>query len=278
MLKRVVLKCIIGVSGILCAICGLMIWKEYTEQFAYKPPFYDKINLEEIVEKEMLTYADCEVISEQTGLHEDIIMDLVSANDTETIYRIQEMYFRTPCMTCKHNTEISWEERIAEEDRKYYEGRFVGLEEGDILITPNSHTYGFRNGHAAIVVDAEAGLTLEAVVLGEPVCIQSIRKWETLPTVIVLRLREASVEERKNIADYAKEQMEDVSYGFSQDILDYFWQDDIKNTHCAHMIWKCYKKYGYDLDSNGGIFVTPSDIAKSDMLEVRQVYGMSGAY
>lgn len=278
MRKRLIVKCCIGVIAILVVILILNIWREYTEQFAYKPPFYNKINLKEIIGKETLTYADCEVISEQTGLHEEIIMDLVSANDIEKIYQIQEMFFGSPEIICKHNTPISWEERIADSEKEFYYGKFVGLETGDILITPNSHTYGFRNGHAAIVVDAEEGQTLEAVVLGEPVCIQSIRKWETVPTVIVLRLRNVSAEERKEIAEYAVQQMDEVCYGFTQDMFDYFWNDDIKNTHCSHMVWKCFKDFGYDLDSNGGIFVTPKDIAESDLLEVRQVYGIGEAY
>ncbi len=274
MLKRIVWKCIIGVGGLLFVIMALGIWKEYTEQFAYRPPFYEKNNLEEIIEKEILTYADCEVISEQTGLHEDIIMELVNRGDEKTIYRIQDIFFSTPCVNCMHNTPISWEERIADKDMAGYRGKFVGLEDGDILVTPNSHTYGFRNGHAAIVIDAEEGLTLEAVVLGEPVCVQTIKKWETIPSVMVLRLRNASAEERKDIAEYAVEQMNQVCYGFTQDLFDVVWNEEIKNTHCSHMVWKCFKDFGYDIDSDGGIFVTPNDIVQSDLLEVRQVYGM----
>lgn len=274
MRRRLIVKCFVVIPSILTFIFILNCWKEYSERFAYQAPFYDMVDLEPILGREQLNYADYEVISEQTGLHEDILMELVVKGEEETIYRIQEMYFRIPDMTCKHNTPISWEERITDADRQYYEGKFVGLEEGDILITPNSHTYGFRNGHAAIVIDAREGKTLEAVVLGEPVCVQSIQKWETIPTVIVLRLKDASAEKRKEIAEHAVECMNEVRYGFSQDMLDWLWTEDVKNTHCSHVVWKCYKDFGYDLDSDGGIFVTPSDIVESDLLEVRQVYGV----
>ena len=44
-------------------------------------------------------------------------------------------------------------------------------------------------------------------------------------------------------------------------------------THCSHLVWQAYKHFGYDIDSDGGPLVTCNDIARSDLLEVVQVYG-----
>ena len=269
--KRVIAKCSIGLLSVLI---GLGLWKMSVEQYAYQQPSYAKISLENMIQKEQLTLEDYKVLTEQTGLHRELIKQLLERGQKEKIYRMQELLFEVPQMTCKQNTPISWEERIDILERNKYSGRIIGLEEGDILITPNSHTYGFRNGHAAIIIDAQKSLTLEAAVMGEPVSVQSVEKWETFPTVIVLRLRNASAEERKEIAEYAKKQMEHIYYGFSQDIREHLGMEELKDTHCAHMVWKCYLDFGYNLDSDGGIIVTPRDIAESPLLEVRQFYGI----
>ena len=47
----------------------------------------------------------------------------------------------------------------------------------------------------------------------------------------------------------------------------------LSGTHCAHVIWYAYQQVGIDLDSDGGIFVTPYDIQNSPYLEVIQSYG-----
>ena len=47
----------------------------------------------------------------------------------------------------------------------------------------------------------------------------------------------------------------------------------LSGTHCAHVVWYAYQRIGIDLDSDGGIFVTPYDIQNSPYLEVIQSYG-----
>lgn len=48
----------------------------------------------------------------------------------------------------------------------------------------------------------------------------------------------------------------------------------VEGTQCAHLIWRAYAQFGYDLDANGGWIVTPRQLANSPLLEVVQVYGM----
>lgn len=176
---------------------------------------------------------------------------------------------------CAPNSIISWEERIREESLYKYADRLQDLENGDILLTPCSHTFGWRNGHAALVIDEDNELTLESVVLGTPTCVQNISKWRKYPGVMVLRLKEATKEERNAIAAYAMESMQGVNYGFwgdfSENLLPDF-SEAIRDTHCSHLVWSVYHHFGYDIDGDGGIFVTPKDISLSPQLEIVEAY------
>lgn len=186
-----------------------------------------------------------------------------------------ERDYRGEEIICEPNSFISWEERVREE----YQGQFAdclqGLENGDILLTPCSHTFGWRNGHAAIVIDEETGETLESVVIGTDSCVQNLSKWRKYPGVAVLRLKNASKEERNAIAVYAKEHMQGISYGFRTDFMEHMpekWRTDTGDTHCAHLIWSIYRHFGYDIDGDGGIWVTPKDIFLSPCLEIVERY------
>lgn len=183
---------------------------------------------------------------------------------TEKDYAGEDVY-------CFPNSMISFEERIKENKLYKYAGRLQNLENGDILLTPCSHTFGWRNGHAAIVIDEEKELTLESVVLGTPTCIQSISKWRKYPGVMVLRLKSASKEERDAIAAYTLENMQGITYGFLGDFTDGLEGgifDGISSTHCSHLIWYVYNHFGYNLDGDGGIIVTPKDLSLSPGLEI----------
>lgn len=177
-------------------------------------------------------------------------------------------------IVCRKNSPISWEERLTADAREKRGEQLTGLEKGDILVTPCSHTYGWRNGHAAIVIDAEERLTMESVVIGTPSAVQSLDKWEQYPAVMVLRLKGVSAEERGQIADYAAANKGNIIYGFREDVLEHLFGAKGRDTHCSHLVWKTYLEFGYDLDGDGGILVTPCDLTKSPLLEVVQEYGM----
>lgn len=172
----------------------------------------------------------------------------------------------------------------------------IDVQNGDILITKNSRFLGWRNGHAGLVVDAEKGLVLEALMLGSPSKLCSIKRWEKYPSFQVLRLK-ADVEapwngvsqDRKpqgselpeetlpyQVAIYASENLINIPYHLLADVLKSSKADKLAiptGTHCAHLVWYAYMQYGIDLDSDGGIIVTPTDIANSPYLEVVQSYG-----
>lgn len=273
----------------------LTVWTVSCEPSAHVTPACEKKDISGIVEKEELEEADYRILYLQTGLGRPVIDLLRSQGRQQEINVIQDLYFREVRVKCEPNTVISREEHIVDENGLAADGMLItDVEEGDILITFCSHTFGWRNGHAALVVDAENRLILEAQVLGSPSVIASLNRFASYPSFVILRLTEADRETRRNIALYAKEQLTGVPYRLEAGIrealcggredashgggtIDAAAKDGTRpaGTQCSHLVWYAFDQFGYDLDSDGGIIVTPRDIADSPLLEVIQIYGMS---
>ena len=155
------------------------------------------------------------------------------------------------------------------------EDRLVGpchtlpeLENGDILLTFSTHSFGWRHGHAGLVVDQERGLVLEAVILGCPSCVVSAEHWRSYETLQVLRLKNTDSKLRQAVADYALENLNHIPYRLSSGWFGESTPDTL-TVQCAYLVWYAYSKFGYDLDSDGGVLVTVSDLASSPLLELQ---------
>ena len=153
-----------------------------------------------------------------------------------------------------------------EYDNSYRE--FTNIEDGDILVTDSTYCFCYRHGHAALVIDAVKGLTLEAYGIGTESKYSKLSEWERYPHVKVLRLQ-APKEIRKAIATYAKCSLDGIPYRLSSGMID---DKDMKGeywgTQCAHLVWLAFKKYGYDIDGDGGWLVTPADFIRSELVVV----------
>ena len=182
----------------------------------------------------------------------------------------QDIYFSDINYQCEHTTPVSFEEFAAEPEIS-----IVTVEEGDILYTKASHILSWRNGHTAIVTDAENRRTLEAVVIGSDTAFQSLSKWEHYPNFKILRLKNVPYETRRSIANTAEKYLIGKPYNFLAGIIPFKYSppEETNGTQCAHLVWLAYAAHGYDIDSNGGAIVTPSDIAESELLETVQTYG-----
>ena len=151
---------------------------------------------------------------------------------------------------------------------------FAPLEKGDILLTPSSRCGGWRNGHAALVVDAEEGLVLEAYSLGCPSQLSSLSTWQDKAAVAVLRLKGVSEERRARMADWARENLVGLPYGLFSGLAWLGESTGPPATQCAHLVWCACAAFGYDIDGCGGWPVTPRDISLSPLLETVQVWGL----
>lgn len=284
--------------GMALLLGGLRLWREQTEPLAHWSPEYSREELQTVAEKKVLSEEEYRLLFYQTGLSRRAVEGIPLSERMQVLQEAQEAFFLNPAVSCERSTLISWEER--NQDRHL--PRLWGLQEGDILITFCSHAFGWRNGHAALVVDARNGQTLEAVVMGQDSCLQETEKWRSYPSFLVLRLRGCSGEQGSKIAALAISRGQGIPYGFWQDFLEHLngkkqtgteleqaggkaaagelpdesSAEDIefRDTDCSHLIWRIYQSFGVDLDSNGGFFVTPADIAKSPCLEIVQMYGI----
>ena len=155
----------------------------------------------------------------------------------------------------------------------------VHLYPGDVVVTSSTHTLGYRHGHSALILSNDrmlqsisAGAKSRASYLNE---IEEGLFWYLRCTnFMVLRLKDASAETRKEIADLADEQLQGIPYSLTVGIFSKKNQGASPGqTHCAHLVWQAFKNCGYDVDADGGPVVTPRDIARSEHFEVVQVYG-----
>lgn len=274
-------RAIIIIAACIFLIIGsIAVSTALTEPYAHIAPDYPKIDIAQVLSQEQLSKADYELLYYQTGLGKPAIDELKASlpDSTQRILQFQKKFFSDIKYICEKNSPISREESVVDENGRYINGaELAPLHNGYILVTKSSHTYGWRNGHAAIVVDTAQGLTLESVVLGTDSCVQSFEKWTNYPNFMLLRLKGASPKLLNEIALSALKYLNDIPYDFTVGILSSKFSEagEISRTHCSHLVWEAFRLFGYDLDSDGGLIVTPKDIANSPYLEVVQVFGVN---
>ena len=116
--------------------------------------------------------------------------------------------------------------------------------------------------------------------LGTDTKLCSIDKWLGYPSFQVLRLKnEQDTAADELAAVFAEAHLVDVPYQLLAGVRSRMFREQneavsvLKGTQCAHLVWYAYMQVGIDLDSDGGILVTPTDIQNSPYLEVIQSYG-----
>lgn len=224
---------------------------------------YDEIHLPE-------NEINYENVSKYTGLSPFLAREMVENGQHDKLLRLNKLYFDTP----KYEMEYIAFPITAQERNNKIRPPMASLENGDILITYNTHTFDWRHGHAAIVVDAEKGLILEHMSIGNNSVISNASRWSGYPGFIILRHPDGETAEKA--ARYASDSLVNISYSIFAGLIDKDMSDDnfVTSSHCSHIVWQAYKAAGCDLDSNKGAVVTPKDIAMSDELRVVQIFGI----
>lgn len=305
----------------LLGIVFLYNWVVESIAVAHISPRAERINIETWIKEDEITTEVKNLLSHQTGLSQKTIEKLLTQGRGEELLKLQEQYFAPVRIRAEQTTPLTVSECLVNESGEVMEGMpLVDLQDGDILVTKNSRFLGWRNGHAGLVIDAEKGLVLEAIMLGTDTKISSVKKWSAYPSFQVLRLKEeyalrgkgqengeSSYDIPQLVAEYAGENLLGIPYGLLAGVFDgiitkkseviqttekpeeelslnlkegiekkqngQVSEVTIKTTHCAHLVWYAYKQFGIDLDSDGGLLVTPYDIQKSECLETIQSYG-----
>lgn len=246
------------------------VWTAKMEPLAHSCPDYSRADIGFVQVQDTFTQQEYELLYAQTGLGRAAVDALCAENKKNRLALFQDQYFAPVKWDCLPGSPVTCQEVLGKPVE------LAPLEDGDILVTPCSHCLGWRNGHAALVLDAKNGLTLEAVVLGRNSEVRSIDSWKERPSFLVLRLKNVSAAKRAEIARYARQKLCGLPYRLTAGIGDDRAGGALSGgTQCAHLVWWAYKAFGYDLDSDAGILVTPSDLAHSPLLEVVQLYGIA---
>lgn len=262
-----VFACIAATVIIILAILqgGMFIahlWKPYV-------PDYDKTDITSILEKSELTEEDYETLYRQTGLTRLGVDGLIAKEEKETIFEIQEDFFAGYEMESNEFAPFVCWEKLSSSKSVH----LAAMEDGDIFISPSTHFSFVRFGHAALVVDGENKQFLNAVGYGSPSAIVGAGNMRTRAAFMILRPK-ADESVRKEVAAYAKENLVNIDYSIIGGVFGGKYVEPLPlKTQCSHVVWYAYKHFDIDLDSNGGLIVTPKNIARSPELQLVQAYG-----
>lgn len=232
-------------------------------------PSYAKEDITEVLRKPELTDDDYGFLYKQTGLtRTGITRALARGYSGEVrIKKIQDDFFE------EHKVKNA---KYAPYVCTDYIDKYVSniyLETGDIIVTSSTHISGVRIGHAGLVTDGASETVLQANAYGSLSRLSSATIFNNRANFIVLRPKDgvADTDIKEAVAEYALNNLVGIPYeGLAGLLSDKYSKD---KTQCAHLVWYAYNQFGIDLDSNGGPLVTPNDLARSDKLEVVQIFG-----
>ena len=230
-------------------------------------PDYDKIDIEELLDKQSRTQEDYATLYAQTGLTKIGIEDTLAQKDgKQIVLDIQKYYFRKPVLKREYESPIMYQEKTNGV------ATLAHLRDGDVLVSASTVVSWWRFGHSALVVDGSGGVIIESIGLGKNSKYNVSEVFAPLANFMVLRPK-ADEETKAKVVSYAKENLVGLPYVFTVGILSKKAPNKIKYTQCAHLVWHAYKRYGMDLDGNGGGLVLPKDMAKSSNVEIVQIFG-----
>ena len=261
----IVAAAIIGTILVTCL--GLEIAFIAADNIECWHPDYDKEDISGILDKGTLTDGDYEILYAQTGLTRIGIDRMLERgiNGRNRILQIQDDFFSENEVQNGPFGPFMCMDYINRNITNVY------LEDGDIIITSSTHFTGWRVGHAGLVTDGMRGSILQADAVGSLSRLGSIRDFNNRVNFIVLSPK-VDEEVKADVCEYAEENLLGKVYDFTAGVFSK--KDSMSKTQCAHIVWYAYKQFGIDLDYDGGLVVTPRNIAKSPLVEVVQVFGL----
>lgn len=239
----------------------------YTEKtWSHFCPDYEKVDLMPILRQETLTEEDYETLYRQTGLTKLGIDGLRDKGDLARIVNIQNYFFKEQTIDTIHFNPFTYSEEIDDLIP------MAQLEPGDILITSTVRVSWLRYGHSALVVDGTSNTVVESMSPGTNSKFNSASDFGRLGDFMVLRPN-VDTETKAEIVEFAKTELLDLPYRFTLGIFYKKFPETLRVSQCAHLVWYAYRKFGCDLDSDGGGIVKPQDMLLSEHVEVVQAYG-----
>lgn len=258
---------VLGIALIIYVLLGF----HATNNMFYSPQV-SPISLETILDQTSFSEADYTTLYEQTGIAKPMVDILKQQSDFKAkMLKFQSNYFKKQNVVKTKMTPLTNIDQVHNEKGEMIKVfDLAPYENGYIFLTKSTYTYNWRHGHAGLVIDSVRGKTLESL---EPFTLsmeQDASWWEYRPTFKMMRLKDVDQAFLDKVAQFAATYMKNIPYN----ILAMKTNKLIPtSTHCSHIVWHTFKHFGIDLDSSGGIFVSPGDLARSPYLETLQIYG-----
>lgn len=274
---------LVAAGGILVLLMGL----NYSFQtiWAHRQPDFDPsgkpTDLAPILAQKERSKADYDLIFTQTGLSQWAVEKLLRRKDgAQTILAAQDALFNPAKVVCTTliSGRFTCEDLLQDESGKpAYSAPLAPLQPGDILISFSTHTWGWRHGHAGLIVNAPEERSLEAVQLGVNTYVGDAENWRNYSNFMVLRVKDQSAATRRQVVDFALKRLDDVPYSLLSGLIGPKDQAGAQEytVQCAYLPWLAWKSAGVDLDGDGGKIVTVQDLVESDAVEVVQVCGIN---
>lgn len=294
--RKIFLKIMFPVWLLFCAIV-IRAW--FLACHSHYTPDEPKITLTDYFYKNSLSPGDYLTLYQQTGLGPDAVRSVLQKENGLSLLTAHQKNFLSPVILSQ--SDCVWatqKKQVVDKDGNPVQAfTLADVKNGDILLTFSSYTSGYSHGHAGIVTDAKKGVVLEAITPGSPSESCDISHWYSYATCLQLRLSpDAATNCRCGaahrtadaladsgqlpgaIASYADKYLNNRTYSLTAGITSRkettFDADTAAGTQCAHLVWSAYHAFGYDIDADGGMLVTVSDIADSPLLSVVQLYGL----
>ena len=255
------------------------ILSEITDMWAYEDAVGDDTEWHKIMEKiendTELTKEDYEEIFFQSGLGKPAVDKLLADGRPDKINEYRNYHLMDKDFYCYRKGVFACHERITDTDGEEIRNPdFADLQNGDIILTLSIHSLGWRHGHATIITDAENGVGVQAVMIGEKSNNSRIWSWTKYPMVAVLRPKNVDASVRNQAGQFAEENLKGLYYSFSAGVISGRDADETPTTtQCAHLVWYAYLTCGIDIAPESGRIITPKDFLQSENLEIVQVYG-----
>ncbi len=270
--KRTKLAIISGALAVILILTGILCVVTFHNN-AYFSPDYPFVDLSGVLSKTELSKEDYKLLFFQTGLGKIAVDELLKQeNGAEKIKRHQQSFFYHNEIVCEQKALTTCMEYNVSSKGNYTFGfELAPVKAGYVLAMESSHSFGWRHGHAGIVLNDKA--VLEAPIIGQPTAVYSINIWRYYPTFIMLKLKDTSDEDLEKIALDAKETLEGIVYSPLAGLFKKQQGKKPENVQCAYLVWYAFNNFNIDIDSDGGNIVTVRDIINSDKFEVVQIYG-----
>ena len=260
------------IMSIIIAFCGILSVVTLHNNASFSPE-YDMVDLDGILSKESLSDDDYKTIFYQTGLGRYAIDSIKDTDDfKETVKEYQRNFFNKTDYICSRDAITTCMEYNVSAKGYLTPGfKIFDVKEGYVLLMESSHSFGWRHGHAGLVVSND--MVLEAPIIGEPATEYPVALWTYYPSFIMLRLKDKTDAELKEISIDAEHYLNGIVYNPLAGVFNKYDGKSPKNVQCAYLVWYAFKNHNIDIDSDGGNIVTVNDIKNSDLFEVVQIYG-----